>query len=235
MDRNGHVAFTATALTFTLIDGSTVECIRVTTPAYMRLKRRMVDRSGGRRDTTITTGGTKGVEAGVLSPQERRRTCATLDRVDKGIESFSGHVRLWWFLESRRGTSGSRRSRGERGKGRYGGWISRIGRTIVTWCSDEGSETSVKSDGDLIQGLIVRRKDADGFGTACPVRELSIRPARESEDRSAGESDVPCRTIRIRMGQRFERIIRVGYVDSENFFDNLDFDEEVEGAGTRGS
>jgi hypothetical protein len=46
---------------------------------------------------------------------------------------------------------------------------------------------------------------------------------------------VPCRTIRIRMGQRFERIIRVRYVDSKDFFDNLDFDEEIEGAGTRGS
>jgi hypothetical protein len=66
---------------------------------------------------------------------------------------------------------------------------------------------------------------------------------------------VPCRTIRIRMGQRFERIIRVTfvvnislrvsedgdgtrdirYVDSKDFFDNLDFDKEIEGAGTRGS
>jgi hypothetical protein len=79
----------------------------------MRLESRVVDRSSGRSDTTIATGGAKGVEAGVLSPQERRRTCATLDRVDKGIEAFAGHVWLWGFLESRRGTSGSRRSRGK--------------------------------------------------------------------------------------------------------------------------
>jgi len=139
----------------------------------------MVDRSSGRCDTAIATGGTKGVEAGVLSPQERRRTCATLDRVDKGIEAFSSYVWLWGFLESRRGAGGSRRSRGKRGKGRYWGRISRIRRTIVTWCSDsdKGSETPIKSDGDLIQGLIVRCQNADGFGTACPVRELSIRPA----------------------------------------------------------
>jgi hypothetical protein len=67
-DWNGDVTLTATALMFTLIDGSTVECIRVPTPAYMSLKRRMVDRCSGRRDTTIASRGTKGVEAGVLSP-----------------------------------------------------------------------------------------------------------------------------------------------------------------------
>ena len=57
------------------------------------------------------------------------------------------------------------------------------------------------------------------------------------------------------MGQRFERIIRVTfvvnislrdrrtkdgtrdirYVDSKDFFDNLDFDKEIKGTGTRGS
>jgi len=37
------------------------------------------------------------------------------------------------------------------------------------------------------------------------------------------------------MGQRFERIIRVRYVDSKDFFDNLNFDKEIEGTGTRGS
>jgi hypothetical protein len=42
-----------------------------------------------------------------------------------------------------------------------------------------------------------------------------------------------CRTIRIGMGQRFERIVRVRYVDSQDLFDNLDFDEEIEGTSTR--
>lgn len=70
-----------------------------------------------------------------------------------------------------------------------------------------------------------------------------------------------CRTIRIGVGQRFERIVRVTavwkailvkrsgtsspgkggggldrdirYVDSQDLFDNLNFDEEVEGTSTR--
>jgi len=35
------------------------------------------------------------------------------------------------------------------------------------------------------------------------------------------------------MGQRFERIVRVRYVDSQDLFDNLDFDEEIEGTSAR--
>lgn len=35
------------------------------------------------------------------------------------------------------------------------------------------------------------------------------------------------------MGQRFERIIRVRYVDSKDFFNNLDFDKEIEGTSAR--
>jgi hypothetical protein len=42
-----------------------------------------------------------------------------------------------------------------------------------------------------------------------------------------------CRTIRIGMRQGFERIIRVGYVDSQDFFDNLNFDKEIQGTSTR--
>jgi hypothetical protein len=55
----------------------------------------------------------------------------------------------------------------------------------------------------------VWREDANGFCTACPIRELSVRPARESEDSCTGEGDMPGRTVGIRMGQRFERIVRV--------------------------
>lgn len=104
------------------------------------------------------------------------------------------------------------------------------------------------------------REDTNCLCAASPVRELSIRPARESKDSGAGESDMACRTIRIGMGQRFERIVRVTavwkeilvkrlgtsspckgglldrdirYVDSQDLFDNLDFDEEIEGTSTR--
>jgi hypothetical protein len=42
-----------------------------------------------------------------------------------------------------------------------------------------------------------------------------------------------CRTIRIGMGQRFERIVGVRYVDSQDLFDNLDFNEEIEGTSAR--
>ena len=103
------------------------------------------------------------------------------------------------------------------------------------------------------------REDADGFCTACPIRELSIRPARESEDGGASEGDMPCRTIGIRMRERLERIIRVAgigekrisdeiregqvvgeglnrdirNVDSQDFFNDLDLDEEIEGTSTR--
>jgi len=42
-----------------------------------------------------------------------------------------------------------------------------------------------------------------------------------------------CRTIRIGMGQGLERVVRVRYVDSQDLFDNLDFDKEIEGTSTR--
>jgi hypothetical protein len=55
----------------------------------------------------------------------------------------------------------------------------------------------------------VWREDANGFCTTCPIRELSVRPARESEHSCTGEGDMTSRTVGIRMGQRFERIVRV--------------------------
>jgi hypothetical protein len=42
-----------------------------------------------------------------------------------------------------------------------------------------------------------------------------------------------CRTIEIGMRERFERIIWMGYVDSEDLFDNFNFDEEIECTSTR--
>ena len=53
------------------------------------------------------------------------------------------------------------------------------------------------------------REDTNRLCAASPVRELSIRPARESEHSGPSESDMACRTIRVRMGQGFERIVRV--------------------------
>jgi hypothetical protein len=53
------------------------------------------------------------------------------------------------------------------------------------------------------------REDTNGLRATSPVRKLSIRPARKSEHSGPGESNVASGTVRIRMRQGFERIIRV--------------------------
>lgn len=107
-DRYDDVGLTATALTFALRGNR--RYIGAISPAYMRLKCRVVNGGGGRRDSTITSRCAKGIEAGVFAAQERRSACATLDGVDKRIEAFTRHARLGRLLERGRGTS--RRGRG---------------------------------------------------------------------------------------------------------------------------
>jgi hypothetical protein len=207
-DRYRAVALTATALAITLIGHWSPRYIGTIAPAYMRLECRVVNRRSGRRNSAVTARRAKRVEACVLATQEGRGTSTTFYGVDKRIKALTGYVRLGRVLEGGRGT-GRRRGRrewGERGRRRRISWIL---RSIVTWGNYEGSETAVKGDRNLIQGLVVGREDTNRLCAASPVRELSIRPAWESEHSGPGESDMACRTIRIEMGQGFERIVRV--------------------------
>jgi hypothetical protein len=254
-DREGNIALATTAFAVTLTNNGTSRWVHTTAPTYMGLECRVVNGSGGRGDTAITARCTEWVEAGMLSAKERWRTCATLDGIDKGIEALAGYVWLGWVLERGWGT-GRGGGGGERRKGGRRWGVSWIRWTIVTWGSHEGSKTPIKSNGDLEQSLIVWREDADSFCTACPIRELGVRPAWESEHSCTGEGDMPNRTIGVRMSERFERIVRVAgkyeaweirdgmrsgeginrdirNVDTQDFLNNFDFDEEIEGTSTR--